>query len=76
MKILAKVCIGIAGAALSIAVIAGVTTASVIGIKTLYQHLNPASEAISSSDYKLSDTIDDVMEFTDQVAEFTKNIGR
>ncbi|MDO4961575.1 MAG: hypothetical protein Q4E57_06960 [Eubacteriales bacterium] len=77
MKLAAKILLGIAGTVLAIAIIMGVTTASVIGIKALYQKLNPVSDEVSvQSDFQVGDTITDVMGFTSNVEEYTKHIGR
>lgn len=75
---LTKVLFGIGGAMLATIIIMSVTTVSVIGIKTLYQHLYQTSEASSSATYKymIGDTITDVIGFTLNVEEYTKNIGR
>ncbi|MFG6370148.1 MAG: hypothetical protein K1W16_17360 [Lachnospiraceae bacterium] len=56
----------------------GITTASVIGIKTLYQRLNPisANEITVQADFQIGDIVDDVIGFTRQVEEYTKHIGR
>lgn len=56
----------------------GITTASVIGIKTLYQRLNPisANEITVQADFQIGDIVDDVIGFIRQVEEYTKHIGR
>lgn len=78
MRTASKILLGIGGLVLAIIVIMGVTTVSVIGIKSLYQRLNPvsANETNIQSDFQIGDTVDDVIGFTSQVEEYTKHIGR
>ncbi|MCD8053138.1 MAG: hypothetical protein LUF00_03650 [Lachnospiraceae bacterium] len=76
MRYIFQICLGLIRLAAAVAVIAAVTIASVIGIKTLYQHLYPAAETVYSSEFQIGDTIEDVAGFTSQQQEFTKQIGR
>ncbi len=77
MKIFSKALLGAGIVILSILIIMTSATASVIGIKALYEHLNPVSaDTADVGEFHIGDTIDDVTTFTNQVSEYTKNIGR
>jgi len=75
---ISKILLAVVGIFLSILIIMGITTVSVIGIKTLYQWLNPPSEIQSTQnvEFRVGDTIDDVIGFTNQVEQYAQNIDR
>lgn len=78
MTTTSKILLGLGGTLLAVLIISAITTASVIGIKALYEHTNPTpvANAAFTENFQIDSVIEDVPGFTSRVEEYTKQISK